>query len=227
MKIEYSADNEIANFREICMGSMAGGMLYRGSYPIMSMDPERDRAYDRLVKKTKITCVVNLSDNESGLETTASSLHWYRELLDAGKIIGLDIRFLFDFDKEDEYGTFKSKLRQAFQFMITHAGPCLIHCNAGTDRTGFLAAIIEGLFGAEIEDIVYDYLLSHGKEFADDRENELNFTTGNIIYNQLNTALGGKIYDKKNFKENIENYIISEIGLPEIELYRFKKKFTL
>ena len=102
MNIQYNTDNEIANFREVRTGSMARGVLYRGSYPIMSMEPERDRAYDRLVSDAKIKCVINLADNESGLETTANSLPWYRELLSNNKIIGLDIRFLFDFDDKKE-----------------------------------------------------------------------------------------------------------------------------
>src|SRR5215471_1075473 len=98
MNVNVCEDNEITNFREICMGEIPRGLLYRGSYPIMSMDPERDKAYEKLVSEAKIKCVINLSDNESGLETTANSVPWYRELLRKNKIIGLDIHFLFDFD---------------------------------------------------------------------------------------------------------------------------------
>ena len=226
MNIQYCTDKEIANFREIHAGNMAKGVLYRGSYPIMSMEPERDRAYDRLVAEAKIACVINLSDNESGLETTANSLPWYRKLLKNNKIIGLDIHFLFDFEYEKEYEIFKDKLKQGVQFMIKHDGPYLIHCNAGTDRTGFMAAIIEALFGAKIDEIVYDYLLSHGKEFANDRGNELNYNTGNIIFSQLNAALEGKIYDRKNLQSNMEQYFLTEIGLTKEELEIFKGKLT-
>ena len=224
MKIQYSADNEIANFREVRLGSIAKGVLYRGSYPIMSMEPEGDRAYDRLVSEAKIACVINLADGESGLQTTANSLPWYRELLKNDKVIGLDIRFLFDFEDEKEYRIFREKLKQGFQFIISHDGPYLVHCNAGTDRTGFVAAIIEALFGAEIEEIVYDYLLSYGKAFADDRGNELNYNTGKIILGQLNTALDGKVSDKRNFHANIEKYFLNEIGLTKKELEVFKEK---
>ena len=224
MNIQYGADNEIANFREICMGSIARGVLYRGSYPILRMEPERDRAYDRLVSNAKIACVINLADNESGLQTTANSVPWYGELYKNKKIIGLDIHFLFDFKDEKEYIIFKGKLREGFQFMIMNDGPYLIHCNAGADRTGFVAAIIEALFGAQIDEIVYDYLLSHGKEFADDKGNELHNSTGNIILEQIITALGRKLGDKNNLQANIEKYFLTEIGLTVKELEILKEK---
>jgi len=94
MDVNISEDNEITNFREICMGKISGGLLYRGSYPIFNMEPERDNAYNKLVSDAKIECVINLADNESGLETTANSVPWYRALLKKNNIIGLDIRFL-------------------------------------------------------------------------------------------------------------------------------------
>jgi hypothetical protein len=225
MIININKDNEIANFREICMGKIPGGLLYRRSYPIMNMDPERDKVYDKLVSEAKIECVINLADNESGLETTADSVFWYRELLKKNSIIGLDIHFLFDFENKNENEIFKNKLKQGFLFLIVHNGPYLIHCNAGNDRTGFVAAIIEGLLGAAIDEILYDYLLSYGKKFADEKT-ELNINTGKIILQQLNAIINGKINDVGNFQSNIEKYFLEEIGLSEKELELLKVKLT-
>ena len=225
MNVNIGEDNEITNFREICMGKIPGGLLYRGSYPIMSMEPKRDKAYDKLVSDAKIECVINLADNESGLETTANSVPWYCALLKKNNIIGLDIHFLFDFEDKNEYETFKNKLKQGFVFMIAHNGPYLIHCNAGTDRTGFVAAIIEGLLGATIKEILYDYLLSYGKKFAD-AKTELNIDTGKVILQQLNAIINGKINDADNFQSNIEKYFLNEIGLSGKELELLKGKLT-
>ena len=36
----------------------------------------------------------------------------------------------------------------------------MIHCNEGKDRAGFSLALIEALMGADIEEIVTDYMLS-------------------------------------------------------------------
>jgi hypothetical protein len=63
MNVNISEDNEITNFREICMGKIPEGLLYRGSYPIFGMEPERDNAYNKLVSDAKIECVINLADN--------------------------------------------------------------------------------------------------------------------------------------------------------------------
>ena len=95
----------------------------------------------------------------------------------------------------------------------------------GADRTGFVAAIIEGLLGASIDEMLYDYLLSYGKEFADEKT-ELNTNTGKLILEQLNTIIDGKIDDAKNFQSNIEKYFIEEIGLSGKELDLLKVKLT-
>ena len=225
MNVNVCEDNEITNFREICMGEIPGGLLYRGSCPIFNMTPEKDKAYEKLVSDAKIKCVINLSDNEFGLETTANSVPWYRELLKENSIIGLGIHFLFDSDNKSEDDVFKDKLKQGLMFLITHNGPYLIHCNAGTDRTGFVAAIIEGLLGAGIDEILYDYLLSYGKKFADEKT-EKNINAGKIILQQLNAIINGKIEDKENFQSNIEKYILNEIGLSGKELELLKEKLT-
>jgi protein tyrosine/serine phosphatase len=207
------------------MGNIPGGLLYRGSYPIFSMDPKRDKAYDKLVSEAKIECVINLADNESGLETTANSVPWYRELLKKNNIIGLNIHFLFDFENKIENAIFKKKLKQGFVFLIKHNGPYLIHCNAGIDRTGFVVAIIAGLLGAGIDEVLYDYLLSYGKVFADSKT-ELNIDTGKVILQQLNTIINGRITDENNFQSNIEKYFLKEIGLSRKELKLLKYVLT-
>ena len=225
MNVIIREDNEITNFREIRMGKISRGLLYRGSYPIMSMEPERNKVYDKLVSDAKIECVINLADDESGLEALANLVPWYCELLKKNNIIGLDTHFLFDFENKNENELFKNKLKQGFLFLIKHNGPYLIHCNAGIDRTGFVAAIIEGLLGAGIDEILYDYILSYGKKFADDKT-ELNINAGKIILRQIDTIINGKINDEDNFQSNIEKYFLKEIGLSRKELELLKEKLT-
>ena len=73
---------------------------------------------------------------------------------------------------------------------------------------------------------MYDYLLSYGKVFADDKNTELNFNTGNIILNQLKSVIGEKIYDRKYLQSNIQKYFLTEIGLTEEELTRLKANLS-
>jgi len=221
--MNYSENNEITNFREICMGNIREGILYRGSYPIFKIDQERDRMYDKLVCEAGINCVINLAGNSKDLEIIANLVPWYKELLKSDNVIGLDIQYEFDFIDKFEYEVFNYRLRQGFNFIETHKGPYLIHCNAGVDRTGFVAAIIGLLLGASIEEVIYDYLLSYGKEFADAKDAELNFITGQTIYGQINAIINRNIKDKENIQSNIEKYFLNDIGLTIDQLNILKR----
>jgi protein tyrosine/serine phosphatase len=94
------------------------------------------------------------------------------------------------------------------------------------DRTGFAAAVIELLFGASLDEVIYDYLLSFGKEIADAKSTELNFITGRNIYGQINAITGRKIDDTKNLQSNIEKYFLNDIGLTSDELSMLKTILT-
>ena len=89
-----------------------------------------------------------------------------------------------------------------------------------------MAAIIELLCGANIDDVIYDYLLSYGKEFADAKNEELHFITGRNIYGQINAVINGKINDADNLQTNIEKYFTEKIGLTKYELDMLKEKLT-
>jgi protein tyrosine/serine phosphatase len=226
MKINYSEKNELTNFREICMGNMKNGVIYRGSYPVFRLDKERDETYTELVLEAGINCIINLAGNEKDVEALASLAPWYNTLLLNNRVIGLDIQFDFDFSDKFEYDIFNYRLRQGFKFLIMHDGPFLIHCNAGADRTGFVAAIIELLFGASIDEVIYDYLLSYGKEFADAKDKEINLITGRNINGQINAVINGKINDSDNLQANIETYFLEKIGLTIEELESIKGKLA-
>jgi hypothetical protein len=142
------------------MGNISRGLLYRGSYPVFKIDPERDRIYDKLVSEAHIACVLYLAGNDADVEVIANLAPWYNDLLKKKNVIGLDIQFDFDFSNFFENEIFRYKLRRGLQFLISRNGPYLIHCNAGIDRTGFVAAIIGFLCGADLDEVIYDYLLS-------------------------------------------------------------------
>ncbi|GBU28976.1 hypothetical protein R84B8_02538 [Treponema sp. R8-4-B8] len=122
MKISYCENNEITNFREICIGNMKNGIIYRGSYPIFRIDKKRDDAYSELVFDAGINCIINLAGNTKDLETIANLVPWYSTLLKSNNLIGLGIQFDFDFSDKFEYDIFNYKLRQGFKFLITHNG---------------------------------------------------------------------------------------------------------
>ena len=56
---------------------------------------------------------------------------------------------------------FRQKLTEGLRFIASHDGPYLIHCKEGKDRTGFAAAVLECLMGADADEVVRDYMLSY------------------------------------------------------------------
>jgi protein tyrosine/serine phosphatase len=54
--------------------------------------------------------------------------------------------------------------RRYFQVLAEADGPVLIHCAAGKDRTGILAALTHRLLGVGDEDMMADYLLTNDAE---------------------------------------------------------------
>ena len=54
----------------------------------------------------------------------------------------------------------KKKLARVFSIMVESRGACLVHCYAGKDRTGIVAALLLLLAGVSKEDVVADYEVS-------------------------------------------------------------------
>src|SRR5579859_7981013 len=89
------------------------------------------------------------STHIASAELTAQSFHDY--LVDYYRTAPFDKRHI------DLFGRYFQALRQA-------DGPVLIHCAAGKDRTGILAALTHHLAGVHPDDIAADYLLTNDPE---------------------------------------------------------------
>lgn len=61
---------------------------------------------------------------------------------------------------------FRERLRPAFEAVIASAGPVVVHCTVGKDRTGFMSAVLQLLAGAGREDILADYLETNRRSEA-------------------------------------------------------------
>jgi protein tyrosine/serine phosphatase len=55
-----------------------------------------------------------------------------------------------------------------FEALAETDGPVLIHCAAGKDRTGLLAALTHRLAGAHPDDVIADYMLTNSVRRMDD-----------------------------------------------------------
>lgn len=90
--------------------------------------------------------------------------------------------------------------------------PLIFHCSIGTDRTGMIAFLINGLLGVDINDLYRDYLFSNFGDIGGSRD------VIGITFNYVATLQGTK---GSNMSEKIENYLLG-IGVTQEELDSIK-----
>ena len=199
--------NNTSSFREINVGNIPPGIIYRSSHPIC--DGKQVKDIILLANKVKIKTIINLSENINSLKIKKTCCPWYNNLIKDDNVIALNIKKYNNImDK-----TFIKKIKQCILFIIKHESPYLIHCEAGIDRTGFLSLILETLMEATFDDIVKDYMLS----FIDkDEYSKRDYLEGSIIIKNIYEIIKGELVNSnENIKEIIEKYLIKYIGLNE------------
>jgi hypothetical protein len=197
------------------MGNIAPKMLYRSSHPIREFAQVREIAV--LATEARISTVINLSDAGFELKTKAFFAPWYDSLYKNNRVIALGVDFSFTGKN------FQAKLKKALKFIIKTEGPWLIHCHAGVDRTGFVCMVLESFMGAELKDVINDYLLSFNSIF------ESNFYTAEkadsiTAMKILSVMSNSQIITEQNLQQVAEIYLRSKIGLSaeEVEILRGK-----
>ena len=159
-RLDYETDEAFANFREVNVGSIHKGILYRSSSPI-------DNTYNRalysnsLAQRVNTKSVVNLEDTLDIIDLRINSRgfrsKYYQTLQEEGNVVGLNMTSEFNTEK------FKRDITQGVACIVRHrlSPPVLVHCLDGKTKTGYVIAVIEALMGASYEDIVKDYMLSY------------------------------------------------------------------
>ncbi len=150
---DYSSDEVYANFREVRVGSIAPGILYRSCSPIDNY-LNRSEAADHLAETVGIKAFLNLSDNEdylSEMMVTKKNLCPYY----CSQAVIADC-FVQDFTDPQEM----KKLGRVLTDLSEMPTPWLIHCTEGKDRTGFVCLLLEMLLNANRCEIEIDYTKS-------------------------------------------------------------------
>ena len=194
-------------------------------------------------------------DGYNGIELTAFGKQQFREML--GIKTQLDLRGSDDGDDgEQMYSDFGGKyvkatfdqydyifkntrsheaLGKIFDVLSDEANyPIYFHCNAGSDRTGTLAFIINGLLGVSYEDLTRDFELtgfSIGKRLRsalDMSGNEVAWDKSGVMQNDSGNYIAwGPLYDKmmSNFgtgdgklSSAIENFLMTKCGVTKAEI---------
>ncbi len=223
----YPSDEVFANFREITVGIIKSGILYRSASPC---DNQHNRAtyVDRLIEGANVNCILNLADNERKIERYNSDesfeCPYFLSLYSNGKVIpvALSMNYLSD--------DFAVKIADGFIKMSEMDGPYLIHCTEGKDRTGFVCMLIEALAGASYQEIADDYMLTYANYYEITKESEPSKYTTILEKNldaMLITVVGDDSVDIKTADLSVyaRNYLLNA-GMTEEQIDTLVSRIT-
>lgn len=168
-RTKFPSDIVFANFRNVVMGSIKEGMLYRSASPC---DNQHNRApyVDELMKQAGVQAILNLSDNDTKINGYINkdgfSSPYFLSLYNEGKVfpIALNMNYLSE--------EFAQKIAQGFIQLIQKPTPYLVHCTEGKDRTGFVIMLLEALAGATYQEIADDYMLTYDNYYKINMEKD-------------------------------------------------------
>ena len=168
-RAKFTTDEEFANFRNMTVGDLKEGVVYRSASPC---DNQHNRApyVDRLIEQAGVNFILNLADNEKKIEGYIAKegfdSPYFLSLYQSGNVnpIAMNMNYASD--------DFAQKLVNGFVSIAEHDGPYLVHCTEGKDRTGFVCMLIEALAGASYEEIVDDYMLTYDNYYKITKEKD-------------------------------------------------------
>lgn len=180
-RADYPDDVTYANFRAVTLGGIGDGKLYRSASPINN-EHGRARYADDLIASAQVATILNLADSvediEEYLKAEDFNSEYYLSLYRSNKVIAIDLT-----------GNFRSKqfsdsIVNGLTFLAQNEPPYSIHCTEGKDRAGFTAMLLGALMGAELEDIIDDYMISFYNYYGIDKETDpKRYET--VLYNNL------------------------------------------
>lgn len=210
-------NNVFANFRNVNVGNLKDGILYRSASPV---DNSHNRAavVDRLITPANIQYIVNLSDDSEDLIEHINkddfNSPYFLSLYNEGKVLPLSL------DAQFKGENFKNGLIKALSSMAENEGPYLIHCVEGKDRTGYVLMIIEALLGATYDEIINDYMITYDnyyeitkekdpERYSTIKEKNIDLMLHYVIGDEEEKQNLSKITD---YSTRVKNYLVS-IGM--------------
>ena len=231
----YETNVEFANFRNMKVGNLAEGVLYRSASPC---DNKHNRAsyVDRLMEEAGVQFVLNLADTKEKIDGYIAkedfnspyflSLYQKQQFFLATPIndkvepLALNMNYMSD--------EFREKVASGINYMANSTGPYLVHCLEGKDRTGFVCILLESLMNATYQEIVDDYMLTYDNYYkikvGDPKydiiknrnvDSMLNFICEGNDYRSGSTSNYAKQYlIKGGMSEEAVNALINKLSTP-------------
>lgn len=227
-RADYSDDVTFANFRAVTIGRIGNGKLYRIASPINNAHGRASYAND-LIESVDVATVLNLADAIEDIEEYCEAEDfdsaYYRSLYDAGKVMALDLTANFYSDK------FARSIADGLSFLANNEPPYCVHCTEGKDRAGFTVMLFGALMGAELKEIIDDYMLSFYNYFGIDRETEperYEAVLNNNLLAMLYHVTGVTTYEELtqvDLESAVTNYLLAA-GMTEDDIFTLKENLS-
>ncbi len=144
------------------------------------------------------------------------------------------------FDRDFDERT-PQAIRSVFEFLAEESNyPVYIHCNAGADRTGTIAFLINGLLGVSYKDLTTDFELTSfsgiGRRWRGDLYDAENLGFGVMQDDPDNYVAWGKMYDymmtyygteEHTLSSAVRNYLTAACAVPQKTLDRVCELLTV
>lgn len=156
---------------------------------------------------------------------------------------GMNYQFIetpgqYDSVLKNEPVIFKASYKKIFELLSDKNNyPFYSHCNAGADRTGTFAFIVNGLLGVSYEDLTRDFELTSfsptGKRWRG-KGTGGTFAAGDDVMQEdsSNTVAWGRLYKTMmaygaengctTLQSSIEHWLLNYIGVPQSQIDSFK-----
>ena len=226
VRTDYADDITFANFRAVTLGGIGVGKLYRTASPINNENGRASYAND-LIASANVATVLNLADSTEDIEAYCEAedfdSEYYCNLYKSGKVMALDLAGNFFTDD------FAQSVAKGLSFLAHNEPPYCIHCTEGKDRAGFAAMLLAALLGAELEEIVDDYMISFYNYYGIDKETEsekYEAVLNNNLYAILYHVTGVNTYEELtqvDLESAATKYLINA-GMTENDILMLKDK---
>ena len=221
-RADYASDDVFANFREIKLGKIAAGTLYRSSSPVNN-EIGRAAYADKLLAAAKVATVVNLADSKEKVEGFMAKEDfkspYYADLFKNGKVITLNLGLAFTSNE------FKAGIAKGVQFMADNAAPYHFHCLEGKDRAGYMAVFLESLMGATKEEIIDDYMKSYENYYKVTKNSKQYEYIKNDVITMMESIAGGKDLSVEKLTKGAEDILLAN-GVKAETITRLKEKLS-
>jgi hypothetical protein len=216
---DYPSDVTFTNFRAMTGGNLKQNFLYRGASPV-NQNLNRATVVDGLLQEVGVQCVLDLADSEANFQKdiNAESFDspYTLSLYEQGRVV------LMSLSTREASDEFKKPLGQGIQKLLEVGGPAYIHCSFGQDRTGFVAALLEGLAGATYDEMCDDYMQSYANLSGITKDNaEAYDLLVELHFNEFMTIVSGvedvETLKSLDYTSSARQYLV-ECGLTEAEV---------